>query len=127
MPDIFSIEFNREAFTIFNSSRDFEADEALSDEATSDEVTLSHQSTRYSNADSTTDPDVQSALCARGIVSKILSFMKRTTFLGIISLYGKVRYTLEGYEHLFVMMKDSPNGQILLSSSTMRKKIFQSC
>ena len=61
-----------------------------------------------------------------GIVTAFKSFMKRTVFLGIISLYGKVRYTLEHYDHLVSLMKDVNNVNVLPCSTTMRQSIFPS-
>lgn len=50
--------------------------------------------------------------------------MSRPVFLGIISLYGKTRYTLENYEHLVAMMKDGDEGIHLPCATTMRKFVF---
>ncbi len=53
--------------------------------------------------------------------------MRRSVFLGIISLYGKVRYTLEHYEHLVAMLQDNDGqreGTVLPCVTTMRKKVF---
>ena len=58
--------------------------------------------------------------------------MSRSIVLGIISLYGKVRYTLEHYEHLVALMQEREVGQedtgkeasVLPCPSTMRKAIF---
>ena len=50
--------------------------------------------------------------------------MRRSVLLGIVSLYGKVRYTLENYDHLVAMMQDQKDGTILPCASTMRKYVF---
>ena len=60
-------------------------------------------------------------------VSKLKRQMRRAVFLGIISLYGKVRYTLEHYEHLVAMMRDGQKGEsalVLPCVSTMRRFVF---
>ena len=60
------------------------------------------------------------------LVADLKSFMKRTAFLAIISLYEKVRYTLDHYDHLVALMKDGGSVNVLPSSTTMRQKIFPS-
>ena len=61
---------------------------------------------------------------AARILTSVKRFMSRPILLGAISLYGKVRYTLEHYDHLVEMMKDGESGTRLPSSVTMRKSVF---
>ena len=64
---------------------------------------------------------------ALDFVDSLKRSMTRPVLLGIVSLYGKVRYTLDHYEHLVEMMKDGreeDEGATLPSATTMRKSIF---
>ncbi len=70
---------------------------------------------------SISDVEVQKVV---NIISWVKRFINRGVLLGMISLYGKIRYTLEHYEHLVVMMKDEEKGTNLPSSSKMRKYVF---
>jgi len=60
----------------------------------------------------------------RKLLLSLLKHMSRPTFLGVISVYAKTRYTLEGDEHLVSMMMDGDEGICLPSASTMRKTVF---
>lgn len=57
------------------------------------------------------------------LIDDLKGFMKRTVFLAVISLYGKVRYTCENYEHLVAMMKDGDSVNVLPCLTTMRQSI----
>ena len=65
--------------------------------------------------------DVQRGL---KLLSSIRRTMNRSTFLGVISIYGKARFTFDSYDHLVAMMMDADNGTVMPSSSTMRKFVF---
>ena len=76
-----------------------------------------------SNLTSSSTPILQAA---NNIVANLKSTMKRNTFLGIINLYGKMRYTVQGYENLVVMMKDGNSETTLPCATTMRRVVFPS-
>lgn len=61
---------------------------------------------------------------ATSVLERVQRSMNRGVLLACISLYGKVRYTLEHYEHLVEMMKDCETPTILPCSTTMRKFVF---
>lgn len=61
---------------------------------------------------------------AQDLLHSLRKLMSRSLFLGIVSLYGKTRYTLDHYDHLVAMMQDGPNGVLLPCATTMRKYIF---
>ena len=58
------------------------------------------------------------------VVKTIKSFMRRPTFLGIITMYGQPRLTLAAYDHVVALMKDADSENTLPSSTTLRQHIF---
>lgn len=52
------------------------------------------------------------------------SFMARSIFLATISLYGKVRYAAEQYDHLVIMKHDISDQPAMPCLTTMRKTNF---
>lgn len=68
--------------------------------------------------------DADIASLASDVVATTKKKLKRLCFLGILSLYGKTRFTLDSYDHLVTMMRDKDTGQSIPSASTMRQRVF---
>lgn len=58
---------------------------------------------------------------AQALLKSLLRRFKPPSFTGIITLYGKARYTLEAYEHLVAIMKEY---EALPSPTNMRQVVF---
>lgn len=66
----------------------------------------------------------ENTLLASKIVASVKNFLRRPTMLGIISLYGKCRYTVESYEHMVAMKRDRNDEPSLPCITTMRNSVF---
>lgn len=58
------------------------------------------------------------------VLADMKKFMRRPTMLGISSMYGKARLTLEGYEQCVAVHKDGDPENPLPGPTTMRQRIF---
>lgn len=66
--------------------------------------------------------DISSSIAS--LVEAFKLFMKRITFFAVITLYGKVRYMLENYQHLVSLMQDRNSSNVLPCRSTIGQSIF---
>lgn len=111
--DSFFVEYiNDGVFDVF-----LEGDE--DDDADQDHEAFEQQSEQQSTSNISLLDNKRRAL---KVVASLRRSMSRAVVFGMISLYGKVRYSLENYEHLVAMLKDGNDGLIVPSGSTMRKK-----
>ena len=110
-------DFNT-AYDVFEESDSEKSTEQ--DEAEGCPVILSTEG-GVSHSHTTCEVDSQKAA---SIVSYIKKYMSRPIFLGIVSLYGRARYTSEQYDFLVAMKQDRSDEPPLPCSTTMRKKIF---
>lgn len=106
-------------FDIFDTGDDESDTSTLPDTPLEDEVD--------SVEDSSAAADDDEVELARNFITSFKRSMRRSVLLGILSLYGKVRYTLDHYEHLVALMQergDGKEGIILPCATTMRKSVF---
>ena len=119
--DVYDDLYNPSMFEVFEENRQNEEDES--------NVLTKPQSSGHSGnnphlLENISEEDSRLRIKARNVVDYIKHNLKRETFMGIISLYGKTRYTLDNYDHLVAMMKDKQQGVCLPSASSMRQHIF---
>lgn len=50
--------------------------------------------------------------------------LSRSVLLGSITLYMKVRYTLESYGHFSAVLNEESDGHPIPSDSTLRKRVL---
>lgn len=106
----------------FNSSNLFDIfDDAL---PTLDQDVRDFDPALETTVQMTDQHDSDDASRATSILNSVKSAFPRSTLIGIISLYGKPRMTLECYDHLRAIVRDADKSKAPPCVTTMRQRVL---